>query len=316
MLSENYLQQGLVGLSRSTHNWGQAHYGAAVIAAYFFCRENQLDGRTLKAVKGQTDQLIAKHQELFVPFAPQEPHPELLPKILTALNENIGELHGIGHNIIFATSALKAFTIVPDMLTPAIVGAICQLIRLFSTLGRGGPFPGWDDIQQVTVQDEDHIPPYDSEETMCRTTLDELLQFKRIYYGLHQGVVGHLITSAEALIELARLRYTDLAHKGHRAHHIYIKLARKSHDSDFVEENFVLATPSPHHPLTHAYWESDLERDDHWLYGHRIKFVYSFYKLMRILGFPENMTMYEKQLAYLLGERPKPSSGVPGAEVS
>ena len=49
MISENYLRQGLIGLSRSIdHSWNLGHYGAAVIAAYFFSNENKLDKRTLK----------------------------------------------------------------------------------------------------------------------------------------------------------------------------------------------------------------------------------------------------------------------------
>ena len=101
--------------------------------------------------------------------------------------------------------------------------------------------------------------------------------------------MGHLLTSAEALIQLARLGYVELAGKGHRAHQVYIKLARKSHDYDFPERDFVLATPTKYHPLAHEYWGSDLERDDNWLYGHRLKFVYSFYELMRTLDFPDDM---------------------------
>ena len=112
------------------------------------------------------------------------------------------------------------------MLTPAIVGSICRLIGLFSIVGRGGAFPGWQDIQAVTVQEGDQIPAYDSEALICTTALDEVMKFKRIYYGLHQGVVGHLLTSAEVLIQLARLGYVELAQKGHTAHQLYIKLYR------------------------------------------------------------------------------------------
>jgi hypothetical protein len=195
---------------------------------------------------------------------------------------------------------LRAFSVVPDRLTPSVVDSISRLIRFFNNTDRGGPFPGWDDIQQVAVQDEDQIPPYDSEAIICITALGEIMKFKRIYYGLHQGVVGHLITSAEALIQLARLGYVELARKGHGAHHVYIKLSRTSHDYDFPDRDFVPATPAANHPLTYEYWESDLERVDNWLYGHRLKYVYSFYELMRTLDFPDDMPTYEKQLAYLL----------------
>ena len=66
-----------------------------------------------------------------MPFPQEEPDPDLLNNIVTVLNENIGELHGIGHNIIFATFALRALSIVPDMATPSIVGSICRLIQFF-----------------------------------------------------------------------------------------------------------------------------------------------------------------------------------------
>ena len=49
MLSSDYLIKGITGLSRASQGSPmEGHYGPAVIAAYYFCRENDLDKKNGK----------------------------------------------------------------------------------------------------------------------------------------------------------------------------------------------------------------------------------------------------------------------------
>ena len=96
-LGEQYLAQGLTGLSRAHEvGWFQGHYGAAVIAAYFFCHENGLDEPTTAAVRAQVDAMIAKHAHLFEAQPHQPSDPALIETIPEALARNITKRnHGV-----------------------------------------------------------------------------------------------------------------------------------------------------------------------------------------------------------------------------
>ena len=55
MLSSDYLIKGITGLSRASQGSPmEGHYGAAVIAAYYFCRENDLDKKRKRRSKNRS----------------------------------------------------------------------------------------------------------------------------------------------------------------------------------------------------------------------------------------------------------------------
>jgi hypothetical protein len=101
MLSSDYLIKGITGLSRASQGSPmEGHYGAAVIAAYYFCRENDLDKKTEKAVQKQIDQLISKFEPFFISLPAEDPEPGAISHIIQALDVNVHELRAIGHNVI------------------------------------------------------------------------------------------------------------------------------------------------------------------------------------------------------------------------
>jgi len=52
-LGDEYLEKGLIGLARGSHNggWFPAHWGANMIAAYYICKENDIDEQTVLTTK-------------------------------------------------------------------------------------------------------------------------------------------------------------------------------------------------------------------------------------------------------------------------
>ena len=68
MIDDHYLEAGLIALSRvGESHWNEGHTGAAVIAAYYFAREQHLDDAAVAALARQINRLIAKHEDLFEP---------------------------------------------------------------------------------------------------------------------------------------------------------------------------------------------------------------------------------------------------------
>ena len=66
VLDQSHFDGGLRALSQvGDRHWNAGHYGAAVIAAYYFAHEQGLDAAAFAALARQLDRLIAKHEDLF-----------------------------------------------------------------------------------------------------------------------------------------------------------------------------------------------------------------------------------------------------------
>ncbi len=301
MIDDYYLEAGLITLSRvGEHHWNGGHFGAAVIAAYYFSHEQQLGQAAGAALARQLDRMIAGHNDLFLPHDRAGKGMGDVTSIIAALDDNIVELHAIGHNVIFASLALKALRQRPELATPATIAGLVALVRQFYDHGPGRPFYGWPDILAVRVEPADDVPAYTDEATIALSALAAFSAIENVYPFLHQGIVGHLLTHAHALIELARLGYGELAAKGHDAHRLYVKLSRNQPDE---------GEPIPKHnnvcsvPLEADYWKRDLEGSRQWLVGHVFKYTYSFYDLVRHVDSESDRQRYQAQLAYVLTEK-------------
>ena len=298
VLDQSYLEAGLLALSRvGDRHWNTGHYGAAVIAAYYFAHEQGLDEAASMALARQLDRLIARHDDLFLPAGLDRDDDADLAPIVRALDRNIGQLRAIGHNVIFASLALKALRQLPQLATRAAIDGLTTLLAQFDDYGPGRPFYGWEDPTQVRIETVDDIPVYRDEATIARTALDAFAAIEKIYPFLHQGIVGHLLTHAHALIELARLGYTDIAGKGHDAHRLYIKLSRNPPDEG---EPIPKRDDPEFSPSGAAYWQRDLEGNREWLVGHVFKYTYSFYDLIRHIDDDAERRRFHQQLAYVL----------------
>ena len=277
MIDDHYLEAGLIALSRvGESHWNEGHFGAAVIAAYYFAREQHLNDAAVAALARQINRLFEAHD---LHKGSRHGRDADVAPLVTALDHNIGDLRAIGHNVIFATLALKALQQLPWLATPATVAGLVSLLRQFDEYGPGRPFYGWDEVTAVRVEPADNIPTYTDEPTIARAALHAFAAIEDVYPFLHQGIVGHLLTHAHALIELARLGYGEIAGKGHDAHRLYIKLSRNPPDEG--EPIPRIGDAQPLAPLSEAFWLADREGGREWLVGHVFKYPYSFYDLIR-----------------------------------
>ena len=150
----------------------------------------------------------------------------------------------------------------------------------------------------MRVEPADNIPTYTDEPTIARAALHAFAAIEDVYPFLHQGIVGHLLTHAHALIELARLGYGQIARKGHNAHRLYIKLSRNPPDEG--EPIPRIGDAQPLAPLSEAFWLADHEGGREWLVGHVFKYPYSFYDLIRHIDDEAERRALERHLAYVL----------------
>lgn len=316
MVAYDYVPKGLRGLARSGQiNAMAGHLGAAVVAGYLFSEDHvELPDGVHAGVQNELDRIIRGEEaiwfnekqagitipELFEPFPDEEPQKERIGEIAEALNGNVATMHQSGHNVIFASIALRALRDHGANATPSVVSGICRLIKRFdgATPGRGnfGKAKGWLRGEQVTLTPETDFPPYADIQTMIETTLDELIGSASVqrqgFGGLH-----HLINHAAGLVELSLLGYKDLALKGLPAHHHHVRLLRQLPD---LESEFGPVVKARHDPRTAAYWSDEPLRRDSAMLTHRVKTLYGFFTLTRFAEDEAKCRRAEERFLYLM----------------
>jgi len=195
MIEFEYLYKGICGLAHA-HQAGTmaGHLGAAVAAGYFFGEDqSSLPDEVYRGVEGELDRIIAGEEgiwfnakkagvtptELFDPFPKEEPDKAGVDTIVEALRKDVGNLRQSGHNVIFASIAVRGLHEHSEYATPQIVAGIRKLMEAFvnASPGRGyyGKETGWLNGNQVKLTDETDFPKYESIPQMVDVTIKELI---------------------------------------------------------------------------------------------------------------------------------------------
>jgi len=276
MLDESFLLRGLNALSRAHERdfFRDGHWGAAVIAAFYLCREQNLKSATQAVIEDCLRQDLESN-DLFAPLPEYSSDPGLVTDILDTLAMGIGIFKMAGHNVIFASAALKAFQLVPNAITPLRVQGLCRLIECFDSAK-----------PEISSELED-VPSFENPSVMVefifREYLDSLARFK----GYGQGWAGHLLTFSHALIELHDMGYTDLAIAGHPALAALVGIVRRGPSKE--DRRIRDHSPTCWTPLDLEYWKE--KRPGLGGLGHAFKYPYSYYNLLNRL---KNTRLREK----------------------
>jgi len=316
MVNFHYLYKGLCGMANAPRASSMAgHLGAAVTAGYFFGEDHpDLPVEVSAAVERDLNRIAGGEEsiwfdpkkagisaeDLFKPLPEEVANPLLIDKIATALDANIGATRQSGHNVIFASIAIRALKGHADFATPAMIDGIVKLIRAFDSqhAGRGyyGKEKGWIIGNKAPLSPEADTPAYASLLEMVDTTIGELIASA----GIHsQGFGGlfHLINHAAALIELDRLGYIEIALKGMPAHRQHLRLLRARPD---LEEELGKLERTDDDPFQAAYWKRTKSKQwGAWL-THRIKTLYGFHTLLQHVENPERRKKAIEAFGYLL----------------
>ena len=133
MLEDAYLLRGLDALSRAHEldYFADGHRGAAIIAAYYFCREVDVEDGVVDIIGAMIDRHWT-HTDLCAPFPSQMPQPAQIGKIVESLERSVVGLRQAGHNVILPSLALKAFRQLPQAVDCRRV--LCPEARMQSCL--------------------------------------------------------------------------------------------------------------------------------------------------------------------------------------
>lgn len=315
MIDFDYLDKGLCGLANA-HKAGTmaGHLGAAVVAGYFFGEDQtDLPEEVYKGVEGELDRIIQGEEaiwfnvkkvgltpsDLFKPLPKKKPNKDAIRSIATALQKNVGKTRQSGHNVIFASIALRALQDHSDYATPEVLAGIRKLIEGFNGAhpGRGyyGKAKGWFNGNQVKLTADSRFPAYESIPQMVDVTIGELIaSASKRKQGF--GGLWHLINHAAAITEIHGFGDKDLAQRALPAHHQHMRLWRTLPD---VEEERGPVVKADHDPRTPEYWKGMLKRDQARL-THRIKTLYGFYTIRRFIEDEGTRKKAEDAFLYLM----------------
>jgi hypothetical protein len=316
MIDFDYLYKGLCGLARAHQASGMAgHLGAAVVAGYFFSEAHpDLDDAVYSGVEKQLDRIIRGEEsiwfnakkagitipEMFEPFPEEKPQEKQIATIATALSGNIGKLRQSGHNVIFASIAIRALRDHPQFATPSIIGGIRKLIAGFNGAvpGRGywGKEKGWIIGNEAKPTADSAFPKYDSLEAMAGVVMDDLIhkgsQNRRGFGGL-----VHVTNHAAAITELSTYGFKELAQQGLPAHHYHVRLWRSLPD---LSDELGALERAKHDPRTPAYWSDHSPSQFSASLTHRIKTLYGFFTLLRFIEAPATRKKAEESYLYMM----------------
>jgi hypothetical protein len=312
MIDFDYLYKGVCGLANSHQAGNMAgHLGAAVAAGYFFGEDqSDLPDEVFVGITGELKRIIAGEEgfwfnarkagitptELFKSFPTEVSNARAIDTILTTLQKNVGQTRQSGHNIIFASIAVRALHDHDEYATPQIINGIRKMTAGFNNAhaGRGyyGKDKGWLNGRQVKLAADKSFPMYQSIQEMVDVTIAELISTAAVR---KQGFGGlwHIINHAAAISELNRFGYDKLAKQALSAQHQHIRLWRSLPD---VENELGAVVKSTHDPRTPIYWEGMLKRDEARL-THRIKTLYGYYTIRRFIE--DNATKKKSDEAFL-----------------
>ncbi|TWT82627.1 hypothetical protein CA13_40900 [Planctomycetes bacterium CA13] len=315
MIDFSYLYKGICGLAHA-HRAGTmaGHLGAAVVAGYFIGEDqSELPDEVCQGIEGEMERVISGEEAiwfdakkagvtpttLFDSFPDEPANAETIESIVVALHKSVGTLKQSGHNVIFASIAVRALRDHEDYATPQIVTGIRKLIERFkgAASGRGyyGKELGWVMGDKVELSAENDFPKYKSIQQMVNVTIDELIESAAIK---RQGFGGlwHIINHAAAITELNRFGYKEVAMSALPAHHQHIRLWRSLPD---VEEELGAVVKAMYDPRDARYWDGKLKRDEA-LLTHRIKTFYGFHAITRFIEEETQRNKAEDAFLYLM----------------
>jgi len=316
MVDFEYLYRGLCGMANSPKASAFAgHLGAAVTAGYFIGEDHaDLPAGVVAGIERDLNRITGGEEsiwfdpkkagitasELFAPFPKEKSRPELVENIAETLDASISKARQSGHNVIFASIALRALKEHPDHATPKLVSGVVKLTRAFNNQhpGRGyyGKGVGWKNGNQAPMADAESTPPYKSLSDMAGVMIDQLIATAS---ERRQGFGGlfHLINHAAGLTELDRLGYGNLAKKGMAAHRQHLRLYRAL---PILTEELGELEHTAEDPFKPEYWKrTKSEQWGAWL-THRIKTLYGFHTLLRFIEDEKKRKAAKDKFGYLL----------------
>lgn len=318
MLDFEYVSKGLNAMARAHHMSSMAgHLGAAVVAGYFVGEQRpDLDPEVCEGIRGDLERVMngrsvfgkrmSKHakledSELFAPFPKEKPDESSIDGIAETLEASIEKPRESGHNVIFASIAIRALKEHPEFATPSVVDGIRKLMALFTDSHPGsgyyGSKKGRISGNKVTLPDDDGTPDYADIEGMAQAVLDEMIGQDAAVHRQGYGGLVHVNNHAAAIVDLAQYGYGELVPAAIKSHRRHLRLWRNLPN---LAEELGPVPVSKYTPHTTEYWTSGEIPYDRALLTHRVKTMFGFDELVEAIEDDTREKQAYDKLRYLM----------------
>lgn len=277
------------------------HHGALVSASAFIYDMPETTEETRFEIRKRMEKWFGEYHTDCVNGAFTSVRECDITPILSALDEVIGNLHFIGHDVIQASAALKGLDQLGDA-PQGMVEKISSHIRATKD-AQPGLFYGYsaDEIREREASFCDYeinSSPRDVANSLVRA----LRQIKRSYFGFHfLSQETHLITHAEAIITLNKLGHHELFKKSLKGWYLRLHLLERIQDLN-LDETHESPEACNWDPRSPSFWSA---YEPYALNIHPIKTMFSYLKLKQQELFSEEDILFleRNKLLYLADAR-------------
>lgn len=270
-------------------NGNLAHFGAAVLAGYWFQYDQALTPKAAEALTSQAEMMMSRFPELFA--SPRSSGAECDPiELLEHLAAKLGGVWAIGHDVIFTALALRSLERVSEVGQRWVIDGLGSVItwcqeRPFTEVQVGdlGHVTASLEVGDASPAELGDVATLWDQGAAARLALETMAGFECVYLGLHQGHIGHVMDHAHALVSLDRLGYHEAAEAGYEGFLTHVARLRRAWHTRFeYPEVNVAVSEDPRHV---SYWRRGRARSD-WAFGHVFKYPYAFYDLAPLVDDP------------------------------
>lgn len=216
---DNYIDLGLNALARSGEKgWFEGHFGAALLAAYYLDKENDLPDHVKSGLIQNCEHYIGKYPELFAPYSTDEVADLChIEHVLKGIEANLEGLRSSGHGVILGVLGLKALKDRPDLCKVSIAKGVYQTI-MHASKDRQNRYYGIKDYTALSFDDIFGISAYNSLFDLievCFAELEIVIPDRKVedVFYFFTGELEHGVTFAHAIVELEQMGYSDLSKK-------------------------------------------------------------------------------------------------------
>jgi hypothetical protein len=270
-MDDRYAQLGLCAMARAGEPF-MAHFGAALVAAWWLDHDSALAPPAAEVMVRQADRMIAKHSWLFEETAIGPPARDATPRLVASLEPWLDRTWAIGHDVIYVALAARTLQERPALCDDAMLHGLHQLLDACHQQ----PLVDIAQHFDVTGVQPDAGMDVAAPDALARVALETAVGFRHVYPGLQQGHIGHVLDHAHAIVVLERLGHRGEAARARLGftHHV----AALRHVWDATMDLREVAAADGAGPETPHYWDRDLDETD-WAVGHVFKYPYAFFEL-------------------------------------
>ncbi|MDX2370820.1 MAG: hypothetical protein QNK36_20860 [Colwellia sp.] len=217
------IEQGLIGLANAGAlnggNWFVGHFGAEVLSLAFLLLNKRVEKSAEQLVLDRIEEVLETQDQFFETPLPQVNAAKSfgLEDFENAVENCISNLYVDGHHTIYSALALRGFSEYPELARPEIIQGLIALLDACEAAGFDR-FYGLDHesfSNKILLEKFAFNSPLDAAEVALaqhREVITDREAAGKFYF--FSGSRLHLVTHAQALLELDQLGYANLVKSG------------------------------------------------------------------------------------------------------